>query len=344
MTADTPAETRTELAADDAPDEKTEEQAADKKPRTSAVVWSSLRAGVFLAAAVVFFVLGLHLKPGGDPQLTVDEPTVIVLTTHPFTGSVDMSLSVSGQKKLLYSLKLTITPAAQVPPGTPVEVTFGSVPRPIPGLGTGIVSSAQVGNEYYKFLLPTVTAGVQTYTDTYTSAQQFGENAQDGQIRVAFPTFTGETPGSQFSAPACSPQGSLASGPDAAVCASLPSAARAQWSAPVLQARQSTLTAGGLGLAGYQYLAGDAPTLLNRSGWTWTGVNGPTVLAADVAAEDRAQTNIFKSGIYLGVAASAAIALITELLRPVWRKDPAERRSAPGPGNGAGAKIRPRSE
>jgi hypothetical protein len=46
------------------------------------------------------------------------------------------------------------------------------------------------------------------------------------------------------------------------------------------------------------------------------------VLAADVAAEDTSQNNIFKSGIYLGVAAAAAIAFITELLRPVWRKGP----------------------
>jgi hypothetical protein len=103
----------------------------------------------------------------------------------------------------------------------------------------------------------------------------------------------------------------------------------ATWSVPVLQAGQSTLTSGGLGLAGYQYLAGDAPTLLNETGWTWSGVNGATVLAADVAAEDASQTNVFNSGIYLGIAASAAIAFITELLRPVWRKDPSERGTAP---------------
>jgi hypothetical protein len=91
---------------------------------------------------------------------------------------------------------------------------------------------------------------------------------------------------------------------------------------PVLQAGQSMLTSGGLGLAGYQYLAGDAPTLLNRAGWTWTGVNGATVLAADLTAEDTQQNNVFYSGIYLGVAAAAAIAFVTELFRPLWRRDP----------------------
>jgi hypothetical protein len=312
--------------------ETKEEKNTDKKTGMAAVVWSSLRACVFLAAAIVFFVLGNRLKPGSEPQLTVDEPTVTVLTDDPhFAGSVSMSLFASGQQHQLYNLNLTITPATQVPQSTPVEVAFGNVPQPIPGLKTGIVSSAQSGNQYFKVLYPTVTkTGAQMYTDTYTSAQQFGEKAQGGRLRVAFPTFTGETPGSQFTAPACGAQGSLTGGPDAAVCASLPgAAAQATWSVPVLQAGQSTLTSGGLGLAGYQYLAGDAPTLLNETGWTWTGVNGATVLAADVAAEDASQANVFKSGIYLGIAASAAIAFITELLRPVWRKDPPERGTAP---------------
>ena len=167
----------------------------------------------------------------------------------------------------------------------------------------------------------------QTYTNTYTSEQQIGEITKGGQLRVAFPTFTGETPGSQFSAPACGTQGSLTGGPDAPICASLSgspgSAAQARWSVPTLQAGQSTLASGDPGLlASYQYLAGDAPTLLNGSGWTWTGINGATMLAANVTAEGTQQNNVFYSGIYLGVAAAAAIALITELFRPVWRKDP----------------------
>jgi hypothetical protein len=318
-------------AAGNATNENAANETAAKNPRktrTSAVIWSSARACVFLAAAIIFFALGDHLRPGSEPQLKVLEPTVTVLTNDPhFAGSVNMSLSASGQQNPLYSLKLTITPATHVSQGTQVEVSFGSVPLPIPGLQTGIVPSAQGGDEYYNFLSPTVTAtGTQTYTDTYTSAQQIGEATQGGRLRVAFPAFTGETPGLQFSTPACGTQGSLTGGPDAPICESLPgssgSAAQAQWSVPVLQAGQSTLTSGDPGLAGYQYLAGDSPTLLNGSGWTWTGVNGATVLAADVTAEDTQQSNVFYSGIYLGVAASAAIALITELFRPVWRKDP----------------------
>jgi hypothetical protein len=309
--------------------ETEKEKNTDKKTGMSAVIWSSARACVFLAAAIVFFVIGYPLKPGGAPQLQPVEPTVTVVTNdpHPFAGSVNMSLSASGQNPQLYNLKLTITPATQVPPGTQVQVAFGKVPGPIPGLHIGMVSSVQGGNEYYKFLSPTPTAtGAQTYTYTYTSAQQIGESTKEGRLGVVFPTFKGETPGPQFSGPACGPQGSLTGGPDAAICTSLGkpgSVAQAQWSVPVLQAGQSTLTSSGLGLAGYQYLAGDAPTLLNGSGWTWTGINGATVLAANVIAEGTQQNDVFYSGIFLGVAAAAAIAFITELLRPVWRKDPA---------------------
>ena len=300
------------------------------KTGKAAVVWSSVRACLFLVAALVFFLLGNHLKPGSEPQLPVREPTVSVLTTDPtFAGSVDMSLSASGTQNQLYSLKLTITPATGVPRGTKVRVTFGSVPQPIPSLKTGSFSSPQLGTEYYEAASPTPTAtGAQTYSATYASGQQIGENASGGRLRVAFPAFSGETPGLQYSVPACGPQGSLASAQYAALCASLGSDP-AQWSVPVLQAGQSTLTSGDPGLAGYQYLAGDSPTLLGGNGWTWTGINGATVLAADVAAEDTQQSNVFYSGIYLGVAASAAIALIAELFRPVWRKDPPERKPAP---------------
>ncbi|HTU09137.1 MAG TPA: hypothetical protein VMG13_26560 [Trebonia sp.] len=301
------------------PQEKTRE-----KTGIAAFVWSSVRAGLFLAAAIVFFLLGNHYGPGSEPQLPVSNPAVTVLTNDSaFTGSVNMSLSASGK---LYSLKLTITPATAVPADTTVRVTFGKVPVPIPNLVSGSFSSPQGGQQYYELASP--SAGRRTYSATYTAGQQIGESASGGQLRVAFPSFTGETPGKQYSAPACSPQGSLAAPQYAALCASLGSTS-AQWSVPVLQAGQSTLTSGGSGLADYQYLAGDAPTLLGDSGWTWTGINGATVLAASVTAEDAQQSNVFHSGIYFGVAASAAIAFVAELLRPVWRRDPPERRTVP---------------
>jgi hypothetical protein len=298
---------------------KTPQGKTHEKTGIAAVVWSLIRAGLFLAAAIAFFLLGNHYGPGSEPQLPVSNPTVTVLTNDStFTGSVNMSLSASGT---LYSLKLTITPATAVPSGTKVRVTFGKVPVPIPNLVSGSFSSSQGGKQYYEFATAPTT-GTQTYSATYTAGQQIGESASEGQLRVAFPSFTGETPGKQYSAPACSPQGSLASPQYAALCASLGSDP-AQWSVPVLQAGQSTLTPGGSGLADYQYLAGDAPTLLGDSGWSWTGINGPTVLAASVTAEDAQQSNVFHSGIYYGVAASALIAFVAEVFRPVWRKDPA---------------------
>lgn len=302
--------------------ETEKEKNTDKKTGMSAVIWSSLRACMFLAAAIVFFMIGYPLKPGGEPQLQPVEPTVTVLTNdpRPFAGSVNMSLFASGQKQQLNNLRLTITPSSPVPQDTKVDVLFGKVPQPIPSLKPGIVSSAQSGKEY-EVLLPTVTpTGTQTYTNTYTSAQQIGEITKGGQLRVAFPTFAGETPGSQYTAPACGTNGTLS----AAICESLgSSAAQARWSVPTLQAGQSTLASGDPGLlASYQYLAGDAPTLLNGSGWTWRGIDGATVLAANVIAEGTQQNDVFYSGIFLGVAAAAAIAFITELLRPVWRKDP----------------------
>jgi hypothetical protein len=298
------------------------DQKTDKKTGMAAVFWSSLRACVFLAAAIVFFLIGYPLRPGSPPQLQPVEPTVTVVTNDPnfSAGSVDMTLFTSGQKQQLYNLRLTITPSSPVPGDTKVKVLFGKVPQPIPSLQPGIVSSAQGGKED-EVLLPAVTpTGTQTYTDTYTSAQQIGEITKGGQLRVAFPTFAGETPGSQYTAQACGTKGLL----NAAICASLgSSAAQAHWSVPTLRAGQSTLASGDPGLlASYQYLAGDAPTLLNGSGWTWTGINGATVLAANVLAEGTQQNNVFLSGIFLGVAAAAAIAFLTELFRPVWRRDP----------------------
>ena len=302
--------------------ETEKEKNTDKKTGMSAVIWSSARACVFLAAAIVFFLIGYPLKPGGAPQLQLVEPTVTVVTNdpNPFAGSVNMSLFTSGQKQQLHDLRLTITPSSPVPQGTKVEVLFGKVPQPIPSLKPGIVSSAQSGKEY-EVLLPAVTpTRTQTYVGTYTSAQQIGEITKGGQLRVAFPSFAGETPGSQYTASACGTNGTLS----AAICASLGgSAAQARWSVPTLKAGQSTLASGDPGLlASYQYLAGDAPTLLNGSGWTWTGINGATMLAANVLAEGTQQNDVFYSGIFLGVAAAAAIAFVTELLRPVWRKDP----------------------
>lgn len=107
--------------------ETEKEKNTDKKTGMSAVIWSSLRAGMFLAAAIVFFMIGYPLKPGGEPQLQPVEPTVTVLTNdpRPFAGSVNMSLFASGQKQQLNNLRLTITPSSPVPQDTKVDVLFG---------------------------------------------------------------------------------------------------------------------------------------------------------------------------------------------------------------------------
>jgi hypothetical protein len=63
----------------------------------------------------------------------------------------------------------------------------------------------------------------------------------------------------------------------------------------------------------------------------WSGINGVTMLAASVQAQDNEQNDLFYAGLLLGVAASAGIACITELLRPAWRKGTDERAaSQPG--------------
>lgn len=66
---------------------------------------------------------------------------------------------------------------------------------------------------------------------------------------------------------------------------------------------------------------GDDPTLLGGDSWTWIGVNGVTMLAASVSAQDNQQNDLFYSGVFLGVAAGALIVFFAVLLRPVWRKD-----------------------
>src|SRR5277367_3062164 len=115
MTAETPAETRTAPAAGKAAKENAAIRTALKKIWTSAVFWSLLRVCLFLAAAIFFFEHGNSLRPGSEPQLKWDEPTVTVLTNDPhFAGSVNMSLSAPSQQNQQYNLKLTITPATHV--------------------------------------------------------------------------------------------------------------------------------------------------------------------------------------------------------------------------------------
>jgi hypothetical protein len=292
---------------------------AAKKIWTSAVFWSLLRACAFIGLALAFYAKGHHLAPGTEPSLPVTEPTVTVLANQEtLPATVDMSLSAGGGDKQVYELTLTITPSIAVPPTTVVKVWFDGVPAQEGNNAVPVLVSGQ--HEYLETAAPTLGPDhAPAYKATYKSARQIGENTGGGRIRVAFPDLYDETPGPQYSQRACGGPATSFSGLYAGICASLPPGA-SNWWAPALQAGKSTLSSGGL--ADYEYLAGDAPTLLGGNGWTWEGVNGPTLLAASVTAQDAEQSNVFRGGIYLGIAGGAAIAFAAEVLRPVWRKDP----------------------
>lgn len=292
---------------------------AVKKILTSAVFWSSFRACAFIVLALVFYAKGHHLAPGTEPSLPVTEPTVTVLANQQaLPATVDMSLSASGGEKQVYELTLTITPTIVAPPNTVVRVWFAGVPPQEGSNAVPVLVSGQ--HEYLETAAPALGPDhAPAYQATYKSTQQIGENTGEGRIRVDFPDLYDETPGPQYSQQACGGPATSISGLYTGICASLPSAA-SNWWAPALQAGKSTLSTSGL--AGYEYLAGDAPTLLGGNGWTWEGVNGPTLLAVSVSAQDAEQSNVFRGGIYLGIAGGAAIAFAAEVLRPVWRKDP----------------------
>jgi hypothetical protein len=153
---------------------------------------------------------------------------------------------------------------------------------------------------------------------TFKSAQPIGEAANALELRVAFPDLLGEVPGSQYSYQACGPGVSIHASL-VPVCKGLGSLNT--WYTPVLEAGTTNLSSVAPSLQDYQVLAGDNPTLLGGDSWTWTGVNGVTMLAANVPAENNQQSDLFYSGVFLGVAAGALIAFFTELLRPVWSKD-----------------------
>lgn len=100
---------------------------------------------------------------------------------------------------------------------------------------------------------------------------------------------------------------------------------QSQWATPLLEAGTTAFSSADPALRDYQYLAGDNPTLLGTTTWMWSGINGVTMLAASVSAQDNEQNDLFYSGLLLGVAAGAGIGCVTELLQPAWRKGTDER-------------------
>ena len=279
--------------------------------------WSWLRFVVLLAVAIGLGVWGYLLRPSTAKPLSVNEPTISILASEQdVTATVDMTLSSEVGQTPPYSLTLTITPTnpSQV---VKFAVSFGGFPAPAPGTGPDLHMSQ---NAYYAVINSTPGlsgAASQSPPFPFKSSQPIGENSKGAQLRVAFPDLAGETPGSQYSAQACA-AGSITKKAYATICSQLGN--QPQWYTPALEAGTTTFSSTDPGLNDYQVLAGDNPTLLGGNKWMWSGINGVTMLAADVPAQDNEQNDLFYAGLLLGVAASAGIACVTELLRPAWRK------------------------
>jgi hypothetical protein len=283
--------------------------------------WSWLRVVVLACVAIGLGVWGYMLRPSAIKPISVFLPKISVLADKPdVTATVDMTLSSNLSPTPRYSLTLIITPADPSQSVT-FAVSFGDGFHK-PASGSGHLHTSH--NGYYALINSTpgpYGAASQSKPFAYTSSQPIGEHDQGAQLRVAFPDLVGEQPGSP-SSQACGLATSLL-GSYSTICAQLGN--KAQWTKPLLEAGTTTFSSPDPALGDYQYLAGDDPTLLGGNKWTWSGINGVTMLAASVPVQNNEQNDLFYSGLLLGVAASAAIACITEFLRPAWRKGTQER-------------------
>jgi len=279
-------------------------------PPRSQPFWSWLRFVVLLLVAIGLGTWGLLLRPSAAKPIRVSLPRITVLASkQDVTARVDMTLLSNRRAKPPYSLTLTITPAN---PSQSVrfEVSFQGFPNP--AAGSGIVRKSH--NAFYAVI--NWTPGLSGVTSQgkpfkFESSGRIGESSLGPQLRVAFPDLIGELPGSQACGLAASLQGS-----DSAICAQLGN--QPQWT-PLLEAGTSTFSSPDPALGNYQYLSGDDPILLGGNTWMWSGINGVTMLAASVQGQDNEQNDLFYAGLLLGIAAAAAIACLTELLRPAWR-------------------------
>jgi hypothetical protein len=290
----------------DRPD-KGERRPHDERP------WSWLRVIVLLALAAGLGIWGYTLRPTAAKPLYVSEPKITILANQPdVTATVDMTLSSDLGRTTPYSLTLTLTPAN---PRQSVRfaVSFTGFPS-----GTG--PNLRTSNGAYFTVINSAPRLSETVSQsppwTFKASTPIGENVDGAQLRVAFPNLVGEKPGS-LSLQACGYAASLV-GSYSTICGQLGN--QAEWTAPALVAGTTQFSPARPGLMDYQYLAGDDPTLLGATTWMWSGINGVTMLAASVPAQINEQNDLFYSGVLLGVAAGAAIASVTEFLRPAWRK------------------------
>lgn len=291
----------------------------ERRPRSERF-WSWLRVAVLLLVALGLGVWGYLLRPSAAKRLSVFLPKITVLANkRDVTATVDMTLSSNLSQTPPYSLTLTITPAN---PSQSVKfaVSFGGFPTP--ASGTGPLHGSH--NAYYTVINSTpglFGAASRGKPFTFTSSQPIGENSQGAQLRVAFPDLIGEQPGTP-SSQACGLAASLV-GSYSTICTQLGN--QPQWAPTLLEAGTTTFSSPDPALGNYQYLAGDSPTLLDGNRWMWSGINGVTMLAASVQAQDNEQNDLFYAGLLLGVATGAGISCITEFLRPAWRKGTDER-------------------
>lgn len=270
--------------------------------------------------AIGLGVWGYLLRPSAAKPISVFLPKITVLANkQDVTATVDMTLSSNLSQTPPYSLTLTMTPAN---PNQSVKFAVSFSGFPTPAYGTGPLHASH--NAYYTVINSTPSLSGTTSQSkrfTFTSSQPIGENSHGAELRVAFPDLVGEqlgSPSSQACGLAASLQGSYST-----ICTQLGN--QPQWATPLLEAGTTTFSSPDPALGDYQFLAGDNPTLLGGNRWMWSGINGVTMLAASVQAQDNEQNDLFYAGLLLGVAAGAAIACITEFLRPAWRKGTDER-------------------
>lgn len=299
-----------------APPSETPASGEGKRRPRSDRFWSWLRVVVLLLVTIGLGVWGYLLRPSAAKPISVFEPTITVLANkQDVTATVDMTLSSNLGHTPPYSLTLTITPT-NPKQGVEFAVSFRGFPTPASGTSPNLHMSHDA---YYSVINATPGlsgAAAQSPRFTFKSAHPIGENSHGAQLRVAFPNLVGEEPGYQ-SFQAC---GSAANrtASYSTICKQLRN--QSQWATPLLEADTTTFSSADPALEDYQYLAGDNPTLLGGNRWRWSGINGVTMLAASVPAQDNEQDDLFYSGLLLGVAAGAGIGCVTELLRPAWRK------------------------
>jgi hypothetical protein len=300
-----------------------------------------LRALILLVVTFVAALYGSVHRPSVQQAPDVVGPSIVVLADRQgVAATVNTQLSVRHNGRSS-ELTVTITPTSSNGAGAALTVvlrdfpagskgTAGTQPK-LPEVSAPAQSSPAVSSPeaalptprgYKDYALTeqfgaagTVSSGAVTIT--ITAPRPVGEATRGYQLRVDIPDLVGAA--SAASVNTAYPIQDLVSGLSSAQ-------SRADGYPVALQAGQSSFSDAFVHLSDYQILAGDSPTPLGRQ-WTWTGINAAAALAADVGGQQEQQKSVFYSGIALGVAASAAIGLILELIP----SQPAG--ESPGPGS-----------